>query len=74
MRYFLEAQGYGIKDLVIFQDNYCTILLEQNGKASSRKHTRHINIWYFIVKDSVDFWRHQSDIVSHRGYGGRLLH
>ena len=43
-RYFLEAQGYDIKDCIIHQDNKSAILLEQNGRASSSKHTRHINI------------------------------
>jgi len=52
--YFLEAQGYDIKDLVVFQDNQSTILLEQNGKASSRKQMRHINIRYFFIKDWID--------------------
>ena len=43
-RYFLEAQGYNINDCVIYQDNKSAILLEQNGRASSSKRTRHINI------------------------------
>jgi len=30
------------------------MLLEQNGKASSGKRTRHINIRYFFVKDRID--------------------
>jgi len=52
-RYFLEAQGYGVKDSVVFQDNQSAILLEQNGKASSGRSTRHINIWNFFVKDRI---------------------
>ena len=49
-RYFLEAQGYyDVKDSIIFQDNQSAILLEKNGKASSRKRTRHINIRYFFM-------------------------
>jgi hypothetical protein len=50
---FLEAQGYGVKDCVIYQDNMSTILLAENGKASSSKRTRHINIRYFFVTDLV---------------------
>jgi hypothetical protein len=42
--YFMKAQGYDIKDNVLFQDNKSSILLENNGKASSRKRTKHINI------------------------------
>jgi len=44
---FLEAQGYHVKKNVLFQDNKSTILLEQNGKRSSSKRTRAINILYF---------------------------
>jgi hypothetical protein len=48
-RYFLEAQGYGVKDNVVYQDNQSSILLEKHGRASSGKRTRHINIRYFFV-------------------------
>lgn len=53
-RYFLEAQGYEVKDSIIYQDNQSAILLEKNGKASSGKRTRHINIRYFFVHDRVE--------------------
>jgi hypothetical protein len=43
--YFMKAQGYGVKDNVLFQDNKSSIILEKNGKASSSKRTKHINIW-----------------------------
>ena len=36
-RYFLEAQGYGVDDAIIYQDNKSAILLEQNGRASSTR-------------------------------------
>jgi Reverse transcriptase (RNA-dependent DNA polymerase) len=52
-RYFLEAQGYDIKDSIIYQDNQSSILLEKNGRASSGKRTRHINIRYFFVTDRI---------------------
>jgi hypothetical protein len=52
-RYFLEAQGYKVTDNVIFQDNQSAILLEKNGRASSSKRTRHINIRYFFVADRI---------------------
>ena len=52
-RLFLEAQGYTVKDNVIFQDNQSAILLERNGKASSGKRTRHFNIRYFLLTDQV---------------------
>jgi hypothetical protein len=52
-RYFMKAQGYGVKDNVLFQDNKSSILLEKNGKASSSKRTKHINIRYFFITDRV---------------------
>jgi hypothetical protein len=52
-RYFMKAQGYGIKDNVLFQDNKSSILLENNGEASSSKHTKHINIRYLFITDRV---------------------
>jgi ABC-type transport system involved in Fe-S cluster assembly fused permease/ATPase subunit len=51
-RNFLEAQGYSSKT-TIFQDNTSTILLETNGRESSSKRTRHINIRYFYITDCV---------------------
>jgi hypothetical protein len=44
---------------VILQDNTSTIQLEKNGKQSSTKRTRHINIRYFYVTSKVkngDVW------------------
>jgi hypothetical protein len=52
-RYFMEAQGYGTNDSIVYQDNKSTILLENNGKSSSTKRTRHINIRYFFVTDRI---------------------
>jgi hypothetical protein len=50
----MEAQGYQAKDNVLFQDNKSAILLEKNGKASSSKRTKHINIRYFSITDRVN--------------------
>lgn len=52
-RYFLEAQGYNTKASMLYQDNMSAILLEKNGRASSGKRTRHLNIRYFFVTDRV---------------------
>jgi hypothetical protein len=52
-RYFVKVQGYGVKDNVLFQDNKSSIILEKNGKASSRRRTKHINIQYFFITDRV---------------------
>jgi hypothetical protein len=51
-KYFLEAQGYGTTAL-LHQDNQSTIKLSENGKASSRKGTRHIHIRYFFITDRI---------------------
>jgi hypothetical protein len=38
---------------ILYQDNTSSIRLETNGKASSTKRTRHINIRYFLITDKV---------------------
>ena len=52
-RYFLKAQGYHVSDNIIFQDNKSTMLLERNGKASSSRRTKHINVRYFFITDRI---------------------
>ena len=49
VRYWLEAQGYDVFENIVYQDNKSAILLEKNGKASSSKRTKHINIRYYFV-------------------------
>ena len=67
--YFLKWQGYHSMGLnpktqtesvgvlgeqnILYQDNTSSIKLEKNGKASSTKRTRHINIRYFTITDRV---------------------
>jgi len=51
---FLEGQGVKVEDNILYQDNQSAILLEKNGKASSGKRTRHLNIRYFFVTDQVE--------------------
>jgi hypothetical protein len=50
---FLEAQGVIVTDNVLYQDNQSCILLERNGRQSSTKRTKHINVRYFFVKDKI---------------------
>ena len=52
-RNFLLAQGYDIKNNIVYQDNKSAILLETNGIGSSSKRTRHINIRFFFVADRI---------------------
>jgi hypothetical protein len=39
---------------IIYQDNKSAILLETNGKKSSSKRTRALNIRYFFITDHVE--------------------
>ena len=52
-RYFMEAQGYNVEDVYVYQDNQSAILLETNGMKSVGKNSRHIRIKYFFVTDRV---------------------
>ena len=51
--YFLEWQGYNCSNTILYQDNKSAILLEKNGKLSSGKKTKHINIRYFFITDRI---------------------
>ena len=52
-RHFLSAQGVHVPTTTIYQDNMSTILLAENGRSSSSKRTRHINVRYYFVTDQV---------------------
>ena len=52
--YFLQAQGQKVSDNLLYQDNMSAMLMEKNGRQSSTKRTRHIDIRYFFVKDRVE--------------------
>jgi hypothetical protein len=51
---FMDAQGYDITRNILYQDNKSAILLETNGKKSSSKRTRALNIRYFFLTDQVE--------------------
>ena len=53
-RLFLEAQGYQVTDNVLHQDNESTIKLAKNGRRSSSKQTRHIEVRYYFITDHID--------------------
>ena len=53
-RNFLLEQGLNIKHNVVFQDNQSAILLENNGRASAGKRSRHMNIKLFYVTDKAN--------------------
>ncbi len=50
---FMKDQGYDL-DTVIKEDKNSTILLMKNGRLSSGKRTKHLDIRYFYVKDLID--------------------
>ena len=52
-RYFLEAQGFGIKDNILYQDNQSAMLLEKNGLSSAGKRSRHLNVRLFYITDRI---------------------
>ena len=46
---FLAVQGEHVPTTTIYQDNKSTILLAENGKASSGKRTKNLDVRYFFV-------------------------
>ena len=42
-RMFLEAQGFTIKENILFQDNKSAIKIEENGKVYSGQKTKHMD-------------------------------
>ena len=51
---FMEAQGYKVEKNTIYQDNKSCILMAKNGKRSSGKRTRALNICYFYITDQIE--------------------
>ena len=54
VRLFLMAQGHEIRDNIVYQDNQSTMLLAKNGRQSSGKQTRHIEIRYYFITDQIE--------------------
>ena len=73
-RLFLEAQDYGVKENIVFQDNEAAMLIEKNGKASSGKRTKHITMRLFIYYRSDIKDPSEGCLVSHRGHDGGFLY
>jgi len=38
---------------MIYQDNKSTILLSKNGKTSSSRRTKHLDVGYFFITDCI---------------------
>ena len=66
--YFLECQGYNVPSTIMYQNNQSAIILENNGRASCSKITKHLNIRYFYhrpnQKGGPSYW-----VLSHWQYG-----
>ena len=54
MKLFLEEEGYWIHQNVLYQDNKSTNILLKNGKQSTGKLSRALNIQYFFLTDQQD--------------------
>jgi hypothetical protein len=52
--YFLEAQGYGHQDTILYQDNQSAILLKKNGRKSSSKRIKHLNYRFYFITDRIN--------------------
>ena len=50
---FIEAQGFQVKTNIVYQDNTSTIKMEENGKSSTGRRTRHYDIKLFYITDLV---------------------
>ena len=52
-RYFVQAQGYNVDDVYVYQNNQSAVLLDTNSIKYVVKSSRHIRIKYFFVIDRV---------------------
>ncbi len=50
---FMKAQGFVVRDNILYQDNKSAMLLETNERSLSSKRTRHIKIYYYNVADLI---------------------
>ena len=51
---FLRYQWYQVNKSIIYQYNQSTIRICNNGRASSSKRARHIDIRYFFITDCIN--------------------
>ena len=48
---FLKAQGYPVKENILYQDNESSMLLKTNRQKSAGKHSHHSKIQFFYIAD-----------------------
>ncbi len=49
----MQEHSIKVTDNILYQDNKSAIFLEKNGRASSSKRTKHIEIQYYYVADCI---------------------
>ena len=52
-KYFMDEQGIDA-DHILYQDNTSAQKLEVNGRMSSGKRTKHLNVRYFFINDRIE--------------------
>ena len=52
--HFIEAQGYDVECVGLYQDNISMQMLIKNGQYLSRRKTKHVKVKFFFIKDWVD--------------------
>jgi hypothetical protein len=57
--FFMQEQGHDVSNIRVSQDNKSTILLENNGKMSTSKRTKHVKSKYFFITDKIE----QGDVI-----------
>ena len=50
----MVAQGYEIKQNILFQDNQRVIKMDENKKKSSTGNSKHIDICYLFAQDRIE--------------------
>ena len=71
MQNFLAAQGEYVPTTTIYQDNKNTMLLAENGRASSSKRTCHLNVRYYFDTDQIQKRTCEGALLPHaRNDGG----
>ena len=61
-RNFLMSQGYLVQKNIVYQDNMSAMLLENNGRKSSTKRTKHIELRYFFIHDQI---KQDKELIEH---------
>jgi hypothetical protein len=72
-RYFIKAQGFSIKQNILFQDNQSTVCLEVNSSFSRSKRTRHIKCRYFFIQNKLLPQQNQVGSCPHKPKTGRPI-